>query len=259
MIRIILHGAYGRMGRMITDIVSRDEDTVITAGVDALVTAAPETAAGILTSYPVYGSLDEVQEEADVVIDFSNAAAADTLIDWCRQHKMPVVLCTTGLSEAQTAALHEAAKEIPVLKSANMSIGINLLLGVLRQIAPTLAEAGFDIEIMEKHHNQKLDAPSGTAIALADSVNDALGGDYEYVYDRSARRAVRPQKEIGFSAVRGGTIVGDHDVIFAGEDEVITFSHRAYSRAVFGKGAVVAAKFLAGRPAGFYTMHDVLA
>ena len=262
MIRIILHGAYGRMGRMITDIVSRDEDTVITAGVDALVTAAPETAAGILTSYPVYGSLDEVQEEADVVIDFSNAAAADTLMDWCRQHKMPVVLCTTGLSEEQTAALHEAAKEIPVLKSANMSIGINLLLGVLRQIAPTLAEAGFDIEIMEKHHNQKLDAPSGTALALADAVNDGLeaaeDGRYEYVYDRSGRRMKRPQKEIGISAVRGGTIVGDHDVIFAGEDEVITLSHRAYSRAVFAKGAVTAAKFLAGKEAGFYGMEDAL-
>ena len=140
-----------------------------------------------------------------------------------------------------------------MLKSANMSIGINLLLTLLAEAAPRLAEAGFDIEIVEKHHNQKIDSPSGT------SVNDSLGGDYAYVYDRTVRREKRPQKEIGISAVRGGTIVGDHDVIFAGEDEVITFSHRAYSRAVFGKGAVVAAKFLAGKPAGFYTMHDVLA
>ena len=146
-----------------------------------------------------------------------------------------------------------------MLKSANMSIGINLLLTLLAEAAPRLAEAGFDIEIVEKHHNQKIDSPSGTALALADSVNDSLGGDYAYVYDRTVRREKRPQKEIGISAVRGGTIVGDHDVIFAGEDEVITFSHRAYSRAVFGKGAVVAAKFLAGKPAGFYTMHDVLA
>lgn len=262
MIRIILHGAYGRMGRMITDIVSRDENTMITAGVDALVSAAPETAAGILTSYPVYATLDEVTEEADVVIDFSNAAAADGLIAWCRKNKMPVVLCTTGLTAEQTAALQDAAKDIPVLKSANMSIGINLLLGVLRQIAPTLAEAGFDIEVMEKHHNQKLDAPSGTALALADAINDGLEAAeedrYEYVYDRSGRRMKRPKKEIGISAIRGGTIVGDHDVIFAGEDEVITLTHRAYSRAVFAKGAVTAAKFLAGKEPGFYGMEDAL-
>ena len=140
-----------------------------------------------------------------------------------------------------------------------MSLGINLLQTLLAEAAPKLAAAGFDIEIVEKHHNQKIDAPSGTAIALADSINDAMDGAYTYVYDRSTRREKRPVKEIGISALRGGTIVGDHDVVFAGEDEVITFSHRAYSRAVFGKGAVEAAKFLAGKPAGFYTMHDVLA
>lgn len=145
-----------------------------------------------------------------------------------------------------------------VLKSANMSLGINLLENLLSQAAPRLAAAGFDIEIIEKHHKAKIDAPSGTALALADSINDSLENSYEYVYDRSGRRQKRPVKEIGISAVRGGTIVGDHDVIFAGEDEVITFSHRAYSRAVFGKGAVEAAKFLAGKPAGFYTMQDVL-
>ena len=145
-----------------------------------------------------------------------------------------------------------------MLKSANMSVGVNLIEVLIAQAAPKLAQAGFDIEIVEKHHNQKIDAPSGTALALADAANAALGNEYEYVYDRTGRRMKRPVKEIGISAVRGGSIVGDHDVIFAGQDEVITLSHRAYSRAVFGKGAVEAAKFLAGREAGFYTMSDVL-
>jgi 4-hydroxy-tetrahydrodipicolinate reductase len=172
---------------------------------------------------------------------------------------IPVVVCTTGLSEEQTAAMKQTSEKVAVLKSANMSLGINLIQTILAEAAPKLAAAGFDIEIVEKHHNQKLDAPSGTAIALADSINEAMDGAYDYVYDRSTRREKRREKEIGISAVRGGTIVGDHDVIFAGEDEVITLSHRAYSRAVFGKGAVEAAKFLAGKPAGLYTMHDVLA
>ena len=155
-------------------------------------------------------------------------------------------------------ALKEASEKTAVLKSANMSVGINLLEALIAEAAPKLAAAGFDIEVVEKHHNQKVDAPSGTALALADAANEALGNEYEYVYDRTVRRQKRPVKEIGISAVRGGSIVGDHDVIFAGQDEVITFSHRAYSRAVFGKGAVEAAKFLAGKDAGFYTMSDVL-
>ena len=186
-------------------------------------------------------------------------AAMENLLTFSAERGIPAVVCTTGLSEDQDALLKKTSEKVAVLKSANMSVGINLLQTLLSEAAPKLAAAGFDIEIVEKHHNQKIDAPSGTAIALADSVNEALNNEYEYVYDRSARREKRPVKEIGISAVRGGTIVGDHDVIFAGEDEVITFSHRAYSRAVFGKGAVEAAKFLAGKPAGFYTMHDVLA
>ena len=196
--------------------------------------------------------------EADVVIDFSTASAMDGLLAYCSEKKLPVVVCTTGLSEEQMEVLHKTADSIAVLKSANMSVGINLLEVLIAQAAPKLAAAGFDIEIVEKHHNQKIDAPSGTALALADAANSALGNEYEYVYDRTVRREKRPVKEIGISAVRGGTIVGDHDVIFAGQDEVITLSHRAYSRAVFGKGAVTAAKFLAGKEAGFYTMGDVL-
>ena len=168
------------------------------------------------------------------------------------------MLCTTGLSEAQLAHVEEASGKVAVLKSANMSLGINMLLKILKEAAEVLVPAGFDIEIVEKHHNQKVDAPSGTALALADSINEEFDNAYEYVYDRSQVRAKRTDREIGFSAVRGGTIVGDHDVIFAGEDEVITFSHRAYSKALFGKGAVQAAKYLSGKPAGRYDMKDVI-
>ncbi len=249
MIRIILHGCCGRMGRIITDICSNDANVQIVAGVDAFGEAYAD--------YPVYRTLEECPE-GDVVIDFSMASAMDHLFAYCTDKKLPAVVCTTGLSEEQMEQLKAASLKTAVLKSANMSLGINLLQALIAQAAPRLAAAGFDIEIVEKHHNQKLDAPSGTALALADSANEALGNEYEYVYDRTSRREKRPVKEIGISAVRGGTIVGDHDVIFAGQDEVITLSHRAYSRAVFGKGAVEAAKFLAGKGAGFYTMSDVL-
>ena len=249
MISIILHGCSGRMGHIITEICENDPNTRIVAGVDAFGDA--------YAGYPVYRTLEECPE-ADVVIDFSTASAVDGLLAYCSEKKLPVVVCTTGLSEDQTKALDKAAEKTAVLKSANMSVGINLLEVLIAQAAPKLAAAGFDVEIVEKHHKMKIDAPSGTAIALAEAANDALGGDYEFVYDRSGRREKRPVKEIGVSAVRGGTIVGDHDVIFAGQDEVITLSHRAYSRAVFGKGAVEAAKFLSGKESGFYTMGDVL-
>ena len=196
--------------------------------------------------------------DADVVIDFSNASAVDALLEICADRKLPCVLCTTGLSDAQLELVKKDAQKAAILKSANMSMGINVLLKVLRDAAPILSAAGFDMEIVEKHHNQKLDAPSGTALALADDINEAAGGDFDYVYDRSTRREKRPQKEIGISSVRGGSIVGDHDVIFAGKDEVVTFSHTAYSRAIFGKGALEAAKFLAGKGAGMYDMSDVI-
>lgn len=237
------------MGHIITDICAGDPGMEIVAGVDAFGDA--------YAGYPVFRTLAECPE-ADVIIDFSNAAAIDGLLGYCAQKKLPVVVCTTGLSEEQNGLLKSTSEVTAVLKSANMSLGINLLEALLAQAAPKLAAAGFDIEIVEKHHNKKVDAPSGTALALADACNGALSEPYEYVYDRSSRREKRPVKEIGISAVRGGSIVGDHDVIFAGQDEVITFSHRAYSRAVFGKGAVEAARFLAGKEAGFYTMSDVL-
>ena len=194
----------------------------------------------------------------DVVIDFSNAGAVDALLDYCAEKKIPVVLCTTGLSEEQLEKVRETSEKTAVLKSANMSMGINLLLKLLKDAAKVLGNAGYDIELVERHHNQKLDAPSGTALALADSINEALNGEYHYVYDRSQVRQKRDAKEIGISAVRGGTIVGDHEVIFAGTDEVIEFRHSAYSRNVFAKGAVEAAKFLAGKETGMYDMGDVI-
>lgn len=250
MVNIIMNGCNGKMGQKISEIVAADAEAQIVAGVDLY--------DGIQNPYPVYKSLAEVKEDADVVIDFSNAAGMDALFAACEQKKLPVVLCTTGLSEEQIAKAKALSEKVAVLRSANMSLGINMLLKLLKEATATLAPAGFDIEIVEKHHNQKLDAPSGTALALADSINEELNNEYTYVYDRSTVREKRTQKEIGISAVRGGTIVGDHDVIFAGEDEVITFTHRAYSKAVFAKGAVQAAKFLKGQAAGMYDMADVI-
>lgn len=251
MTKMIMHGCNGRMGHVIIDLVKEDPEIEVVAGVDAFGENSYD--------FPVFKSLAECNVDADVIVDFSNASAVDGLLDHCVANGIPVVLCSTGLSDAQLSKVKEASSKIAVLKSANMSVGVNALLKVLKEVSPLFAAAGFDIEIVEKHHNQKLDAPSGTAIAIADSINESLNNEYEYVYDRSTRREKRPVKEIGISAVRGGTIVGDHDVIFAGHDEVVTLSHRAYSRAIFGKGAIEAAKHLAGKTAGMYDMSDVLA
>lgn len=245
-----MHGCNGKMGQMITGLIAADEEIEIVAGIDAY--------GEIKNPYPVFKSTTECDVEADAVIDFSNSVAIDGLLEFCAAKKIPCVLCTTGLSPEQIEKVNEASKQVAILRSANMSLGINMLLKLLKEATEILAPAGFDIEIVEKHHNQKLDAPSGTALALADSINEELDNSYKYVYDRSQIREKRTRKEIGISAVRGGTIVGDHDVIFAGADEVITFSHRAYSKAVFGKGAIQAAKFLAGKPAGMYDMSDVV-
>lgn len=250
MVKVIMHGCNGKMGQTITGLIAADEEIELVAGVDAYDAGKKE--------FPVFKSIAECTVAADAVIDFSAAPAVDGLLDYCVAKNLPCVLCTTGLSEAQLVRVKEASEKVAILKSANMSLGINMLLKLLKEATGILAPAGFDIEIVEKHHNQKVDAPSGTALALADSINEELDNSYRYVYDRSQVREKRTRKEIGISAVRGGTIVGDHDVIFAGSDEVITFSHRAYSKAVFGKGAIQAAKFLAGKPAGMYDMSDVI-
>ena len=250
MVRVIMHGCNGRMGQAITRLAKEDENITIIAGVDPF--------DGITNDYPVYKNISECEIEADVVIDFALAGAVDGLLDYCVNKNLPVVLCTTGLSEEQMARVNKEAEKIAILKSANMSLGVNLLIKLLKDAAPVLGNAGYDIEIVEQHHKMKKDAPSGTALALADAINESLDNRYTYVYDRTDRSEARRADEIGISAVRGGTIVGIHDVIFAGEDEVITLNHTAYSRAIFAKGALTAAKYLSGKENGFYTMQDVI-
>lgn len=250
MVKIIMHGCNGHMGQVISDIVEKDPDAEIVAGIDIADQGK--------NSYPVFTDIDACQVEADAIIDFSSAKATDKLLEYSAARQIPVVLCSTGLSQEQLAKVEETSRKVAVLKSANMSLGINTLLKLVQDVARVLAAAGFDMEIVEKHHRLKLDAPSGTALALADSINEAMDNQYHYVYDRSQKREKRDDKEIGISAVRGGTIVGEHEIIFAGQDEVIEFKHTAYSKAIFGKGAVEAAKFLAGKPAGRYDMSDVI-
>ena len=249
MVRVIMNGCNGKMGQVITGIIAEDAQAEIVAGIDVY--------DGIKNPYPVFSNIADCNVDADVIIDFSNAKAIDGLLDYVEAKKMPVVLCT-GLSEEQLQRVEKVSKEVAVLKSANMSLGINTIMKLLQQAVQVFAPAGYDVEIVEKHHNQKLDAPSGTAIALADSMNEVMDHQYEYIYDRSQRRQKRDAKELGISAVRGGTIVGEHEVIFAGTDEVIEIKHTAYSKAVFAKGAVEAAKFLAGKPAGLYDMSHVI-
>ena len=249
MVEVILHGCNGRMGQMLSELISKDEEMKVVAGI--------EPSGEAKNDYPVYKSFDELKETADVIIDFSTASAIDGLLDYCEKTHTPLVLCSTGLSEAQLDRVENLANESAVLVSANMSLGINVLLKLLKNVTKTLYENGFDIEIVEKHHNQKLDAPSGTALALADVMKDELD-DISYNLDRSKVRKKRERNEIGISAVRGGTIVGEHEVIFAGTDEVIEIKHTAYSRAIFAKGAMSAAKFLSGKSAGKYSMSDVI-
>ena len=250
MVKIIMHGCNGHMGQVISGIVEKDPDAEIVAGIDIADQGK--------NSYPVFTDIDACQVEADAIIDFSSAKATDKLLEYSAARQIPVVLCSTGLSQEQLAKVEETSRKVAVLKSANMSLCINTLLKLVQDAAKVLAAAGFDMEIVEKHHRLKLDAPSGTALALADSINEAMDNQYHYVYDRSQKREKRDDKEIGISAVRGGTIVGEHEIIFAGQDEVIEFKHTAYSKAIFGKGAVEAAKFLAGKPAGRYDMSDVI-
>ena len=250
MVKIIMHGCNGHMGQVISGIVEKDPDAEIVAGIDIADQGK--------NSYPVFTDIDACQVEADAIIDFSSAKATDKLLEYSAARQIPVVLCSTGLSQEQLAKVEETSRKVAVLKSANMSLGINTLLKLVQDAAKVLAAAGFDMEIVEKHHRLKLDAPSGTALALADSINEAMDNQYHYVYDRSQKREKRDDKEIGISAVRGGTIVGEHEIIFAGQDEVIEFKHTAYSKAIFGKGAVEAAKFLAGKSAGRYDMSDVI-
>ncbi len=252
MTKMIMLGCNGKMGRNISEIVANDPEIEIVAGVDKF--------GNNTFGYPVYTNLKDVKEEAQVVVDFSgpDALADNDMFGLAKERGYALVLCTTGYTLEQVASINEASKEIAILRSANMSLGINLLMKLVAEAASLLCKEGFDPEIVERHHNQKVDAPSGTALALADSINSVLNNEYAYKYDRHSVREKRPVKEIGISAVRGGNIVGEHEVIFAGTDEVIEFKHTAYSKTVFAKGAVAAAKFLAGKKPGMYNMKDVV-
>lgn len=246
-----MHGCNGHMGQVITNLLKKDTQAQIVAGIDPFDEGKND--------YPVFPSIDKCDVDGDVIIDFASAKAIDGLVDYCVAKNIPAVICTTGLSEEQIEKINKASDKTAFLRSVNMSLGINTLFKLLQDAAKVFAPAGFDIELVEKHHNQKLDAPSGTALALADSIKEVVGEDYYYKYDRTKERAKRDAREIGISAVRGGTIVGEHEVIFAGEDEVIEFKHTAYSKAVFAKGAIEASKFLADKRTGMYDMTDVIA
>lgn len=250
MTKIIMCGCNGKMGQVISSLVEADADAEIVAGIDI----SGEQKNG----YPVFKSFADCTVEADVIIDFSSPKVLADLLAYSVEKQVPAVLCSTGYAQEEIARIEEAATKAALLRSANMSLGVNTLLKLVQTAAQVLAAADFDIEIVEKHHNQKLDAPSGTALALADAINEALKNEYQYKYDRSQERVKRDKKEIGISAVRGGNIVGEHEVIFAGIDEVIEFKHTAYSKAIFGKGAVSAAKYLKGKSAGLYSMSDVI-
>lgn len=250
MTRIIMHGCNGSMGQVISDLAKLDENVHVVAGIDLR--------GNKNNNYPVFNSVADCDIEADVIIDFSSAIATEKLLKDAAKKKIPIVLCTTGLSKEQMDMVHDSSKKIAILKSANMSLGVNTLLKLLQTATQVLAAADFDIEIVEKHHNKKIDAPSGTALALADAMNEVLNNEYAYQYDRTVVKEKRKKKEIGISAVRGGTIVGEHEVIFAGIDEVIEFKHTAYSKAIFAKGAISAAKFLATKEPGMYDMADVI-
>ena len=249
MIKVIINGCSGKMGKVVYNLVKNDPELAVAAGIDPF---------GESSDFPVFKSPSDCNVDADVIIDFSTASAIPALLDFSVEKQIPVVLCTTGFSDELNEQVKKASEKVAVLKSANMSVGVNLLFSLVQKAAQVLYDSGFDIEIVEKHHNQKIDAPSGTALAIADAINSALDDKFNYVYDRSQKREKRSRTEIGIHAVRGGNIVGEHDVIFAGTDEVIEINHKATSKEIFAVGAVKAAKYLAGKPSGFYTMKDVL-
>lgn len=251
MIRIIMSGCNGKMGQVITRLVAeRDSDELkIVAGFDVRDTFD--------NPYPTYLEPSEFDGEADVIIDFSHPDGLNGLLQFALEKNIPAVIATTGLSAGQVERLHQAAKQIPIFFSANMSLGINLLIDLATRAAKIL-EGNFDIEIVERHHNQKIDAPSGTALAIADAISDVLSERPAYVYDRHSTRKKRSQHEIGLHAIRGGTIVGEHEIIFAGTDEVIELKHHAASKEVFAVGALRAAQYLVGKPAGIYSMKDLV-
>ena len=248
MTNIILCGANGKMGHVIQSVVIGRDDCKIVAGVDLNTDSS---------AFPVYSSFDEIKENADVIIDFSNPALLDSLLAYSKQNKVPVVIATTGYDDTQKAEIENAAKETAVFFTYNISMGINLLATLAKKATAVLGKE-FDIEIVEKHHNQKIDAPSGTALMLADAICEEIDDNMKYEYDRHSKREKRSKNEIGIHSVRGGTIVGEHEIIFAGRDEIITLSHSARSKEIFAVGAVNAAVFMSGKDSGMYSMKDLI-
>lgn len=249
MIRILLNGCNGKMGHAVSRSCELKDDLFIVVGVDAMQKEGH--------SYPVYSNPHQVTEAVDVIIDFSHPSAFAGILDYAVQKKLPLVIATTGLNEEQRDTLRQASKHIPVLLSANMSLGINLLLDLTKR-ATKMLQGDFDIEIIEKHHNQKIDAPSGTALAIADAVNSAMAcNQKKYVYDRHSSRQKRTRDEIGIHSIRGGTITGEHTILFAGNDEMIEIKHTAVSKDLFAEGALKAATFLYNKAAGYYEMSDI--
>ena len=240
MINIALFGCNGKMGQVISNLLANDEDAKISFGFDINTEKK--------NSYPVYDDINKITEDADVVIDFSHPALLPSILEYCKTKKKGAVIATTGLSEEQITEIEDLSKEVPVFRSANMSLGINLLISLVKKAAAIL-EDKFDIEIIEKHHNQKIDAPSGTALMIADEIADTLKNKPQYVYDRN---------EIGLHAIRGGTIVGEHDVIFAGNDEIIEVNHKAMSKEIFAVGSIKAAKYIADKKCGMYSMTELI-
>lgn len=250
-IRILFCGANGRMGRATAELIRANERYMLVAGVD--ITGEGAEAVGA----PVYKHIAEVKEEADVIVDFSHHSALPELLSYAKDKQMPIVVCTTGHTPEETAMMQEASVSIPVFFSRNMSVGINLLISLCRKASAMLSEE-FDIEIVEAHHHNKLDAPSGTALMIADAIAEEVPYTPVYTYDRHTVRQKRSKEEIGIHAIRGGSIVGEHSVIFAGPEEVVTLSHSAGSRSVFASGALRAAAYIIGKPAGMYNMNDVV-
>lgn len=250
MTRIILHGCLGAMGRAVHKIAG-DYDVKISAGI------AGEDVS-FIEGFPVFPQISDCNIKADVILDFSIAEAVSPLLRYAVEDKTPAVICTTGLTPAQETEIEDAAKAIAIFYSSNMSLGISLLTTVLRRVSRILYDSGFDIEILERHHNRKIDAPSGTAYLLSNTVNSALGNVLEPAYDRSQRRERRRREEIGLSSIRGGTICGEHSVIFAGKEEVLEFKHTAFSREIYASGALNAAKYIKDKAPGLYTMESLI-
>lgn len=248
MIQLLVCGCGGKMGAAVQSFVAERDDCCIAAGVDLT---------GKGGEFPVHRTISEVNEHIDVVVDFSHPSALPGILAYCKEHDTPAVLCTTGYNAEEVESVKEAAKALPIFYSRNMSLGVNLLVELCKKAEAVLG-TDFDVEIVEMHHNQKIDAPSGTALMLADTINEVRENEMKYTYDRHSQRKKREKSEIGLHSVRGGTIVGEHEVIFSGRHEVLKLSHSAQSKELFASGAVNAAVFMSGKPAGLYDMSDLV-